>query len=609
MGLGFLFDSTMGYPGEGPSHSPNTRHGFRPSLRLWSSKRPSTALVARNTISLDVPGRQPPSKTAHGNSDTSLGRWLHAARTSTSRRDHIGEPSVGRRGTAHRPKPTRKLTPSSRFGPNTITTGMGGAGPRADELLPSAPDSSTPAPQTQPLVRAAPLMQPQIPLPTEAVVAPALSIRRDFITKFASLHGVNRSSLQAIWRSNKHGYNRAHDAPFERFQTFFQETKPHTSFAPEHILPGDLVAFLQQMHESGASFASLKDASASISMACREATDGDIALGDKESVKRFLKSVRIHEPAGPRKQHVPSYHDVTALFQEAWDFGPNECLCEGSLKEKLIILLMVDSAARPSDIHRLFRTTQGRNSQIRFEGNDMFIRYFWSKEVDPGSSRSNSTNIYFSKWVKIHGTVPKCTDTVETMKAFLRRTSDPELYATVLIPELQISSQPLIYARWQHGKLQQASVDHISNIVKRAIKDKKMGRMMTAHIRGASVSKIVQLVPDLTEQALALGRWTTPHTFRNHYQAPVLGTWARVPKSISNNPQQVLRWGWTPQPPAGISIAEYERPPSYWVGKTFPDLGKVTAFDNGDYMVNDVALKHWEFMNLVSETRSKIFTV
>jgi hypothetical protein len=93
-------------------------------------------------------------------------------------------------------------------------------------------------------------------------------------------------------------------------------------------MPGDLVSFLQQMHESGASFASIKDASdasASISMTCREATDGDIVLGDKESVKRFLKSVRIHEPAGPRKQRVPSSHDVTALFQEAWDFGPNEC--------------------------------------------------------------------------------------------------------------------------------------------------------------------------------------------------------------------------------------------------------------------------------------------
>jgi hypothetical protein len=397
----------------------------------------------------------------------------------------------------------------------------------------------------RPVVRTVELIHPQPPPTNDVTVAPSSSVRREFIFKFASLHEVNQLSLEAIWRSNKHGYNRAHDAPFERFQTFFQETKPHTSFAPENIMPGDLVSFLQQMHQSGASFASLKDASASISMACREATDGDIALGDKENVKLFLKSVRIYEPAGPCKQRVPSYHDVTALFQEAWDFGPNECLCDGNLKKKLIILLMVDSAARPSDIHRLFRTTQGRNSQIRFEGDDMFIRYFWSKEVDPGSSRSNSTNIYFSKWVKIQGTVPKCTDTVETMKAFLRRTSDPELYATVFIPELQIASQPLVYAQWQQGRLQQASVDHISNIVKRAIRDKKMGRMMTAHIRGASVSKIVQLVPDLTDQALALGRWTTPHTFRNHYQAPVLGTWAKVPKSICNNPQQVLRWGWT----------------------------------------------------------------
>ncbi len=93
-------------------------------------------------------------------------------------------------------------------------------------------------------------------------------------------------------------------------------------------------------------------------------------------------------------------------------------------------------------------------------------------------------------------------------------------------------------------------------------------------------------------------------------QAPVLGTWAQqVPKSIRNNPQQVLRWGWTPQPPAGISVAEYKQPPAYWVGKTIPDLGKVTTFKNGDYMVNDRALKHWEFMNLVSGARSKIFTV
>jgi hypothetical protein len=165
----------------------------------------------------------------------------------------------------------------------------------------------------------------------------------------------------------------------------------------------------------------------------------------------------------------------------------------------------------------------------------MFILYFWSKEVDPGSPRSNSTNTYFSSWVNIHGTVPRCTDTVETMKTFLRRTSNPDLCATVHIPELQLASQSLVYARFEKGMLQQASVDHISIIVKRAIKDRQMGNMMTAHIRGASVSKIVQLVPELTDQALALGRWTTPYTFRNHYEAPVLGNWPDVPNSIRKN--------------------------------------------------------------------------
>jgi hypothetical protein len=98
------------------------------------------------------------------------------------------------------------------------------------------------------------------------------------------------------------------------FISFFGEVKPDCSFSPEQILPGDLVAFLEREHANGATFGSLKDASTSISMACREATDGSVALGDKDSVKRFLKSVRIHEPVGHRKQIVPNYHDVSALF-------------------------------------------------------------------------------------------------------------------------------------------------------------------------------------------------------------------------------------------------------------------------------------------------------
>jgi hypothetical protein len=63
-------------------------------------------------------------------------------------------------------------------------------------------------------------------------------------------------------------------------------------------------------------------------------------------LKRFLETVRIHAPLGLRKQAVPSYHDV-----------------RGQLKEKLVILLMVDTGARPSDIHRLFRVSNHDGTQ------------------------------------------------------------------------------------------------------------------------------------------------------------------------------------------------------------------------------------------------------
>jgi hypothetical protein len=199
----------------------------------------------------------------------------------------------------------------------------------------------------------------------------------------------------------------------------------------------------------------------------------------------------------------------------------------------------------------------------------------------------------------------KTDDTVETMKAFLQRTSDPTLYATFYIPELNLSAQPLIYARLQDNKFQHSSVDHISNVLKRAIKDRHMGSMMSAHIRGASVSKIIQLVPELTTDALSLGRWTTSTMFCDHYQAPVIGTWTPVPASVCTNPQQVLRWGWMPQPPTDVTIAEYEEPPRFWIGKSIPAVGRVKGFDNGDCIVDELIFKHWELMKLISEARTQ----
>ena len=434
------------------------------------------------------------------------------------------------------------------------------------------------------------------------------SMRVLFIRKHAQKIGIAAADLESVWAANKHGYNKAYDPHFERFYAFHKEyhRTPTESgrFSPDSIRAGTLVAFLREQQRQGASLSSLKDASSSVSMAVFEATDGRIHLGKAHVVTRFLKAVRLREPVGPRKQRVQSYSDVARLLEEAWLFGPNDALCLGHLKEKLIILLFVDTAARPSDLAKLFRIMSGRHTQIRFKDNDMELRYFWSKEVDPGSSRTNSSNIFFSKWVRVQGTEPEQIDTVRVMRAFLDRSSDEDLFATTHVPQLRGDFQPVFYGRKRGGLFQAASSDHLSNIAQAAIDRVGMGGMQTTHLRGASTSKIAQLVPAMRDEALKLGRWTTPATFVNHYEAEVVGSWLPVPAKCRSNCQQILRHGFEPRPPSGVSVAEYEAHPTSWVGVSI-DGTKVSRFDDGSYWLGSKELSHWEFMERLSRSRTQ----
>jgi hypothetical protein len=314
IGLGYLFDSTLGFPGEGPSRYPHMRRGERPSLRLWSTReRPTTSSDVVRTR-LDFDAVSPLKKAAHGNSDTRLGQWLQSSRcksatdNATPRQKRVPDPETE--------DGSIDITQLDSLHTTTATTGPAKETRKKARTVTSTHQATGP-PKVDP---------PSAPVTGDTGATSPLT-RRDFIIKFAAAHGVNDAALLDIWQSNKNGYNKAYDAPFARFQAFFRKTNPAEMFAPTHIRPGDLVAFLQRERDSGALFASLKDASASVSMACREATDGNITLGDKDSVKRFLKSVRIHEPAGRRKQLVtprPGLATSIAFF----DLRTRTCLSD-----------------------------------------------------------------------------------------------------------------------------------------------------------------------------------------------------------------------------------------------------------------------------------------
>jgi integrase len=439
------------------------------------------------------------------------------------------------------------------------------------------------------------------PLP---FVSAARSLRQEFIKHFGGLRGMDPASFDEIWKVTKNGYNKAYDPHFLRFRMDFLTHSSATRFNPTGIQPGDLVGFLRREHDRGAAHPTLKDAAASVSSACAQASDGLAQLGSQASVIAFLKFVKQNE-APDRRERMLVYPDIARLIQMAWEFGPNGNISLEQLKRKLVILLLVDTAARPSDIWRLNCTLIGKYRQIEFVGeNDVRIRYYWPKEVDPFSSRTNATNTWFSQWVLIRGTVPASTDTVSCLREFMQRSSDPEQFTPVYIAQIATAVQPLIFAKTKAGLRTKCSVDHISNIAKKAIAAAGIPTMKPRHIRGASTSKIVLLSPEATAVAMGLGRWTTAKTFLQHYNAPIdLMTMTPRPDSIALHGQQLLRWGWTPTPPLLVTAEEYDEPFTFWVGKSIPRLGRISKFDNGKYTIKQKQVTHGELMGLLSTAR------
>ena len=556
------FDSTRGFPGEGPTGLVNTP---------WFLEDTSTRnLLERKRHRPSAPPAVPSDPRARGQL------------SATGRRLSFEWP--------HGHKETR-----------TSIALAGGVTPAAtpvpQELPRQVPDFATPREQRDFLT----------PLP---LVPAGQSLRRAFIKHFGGLRGMDPASFEEVWKVAKNGYNQAHDAHFSRFRTDFLTHSPLPRFNPTGIQPGDLVGFLRREHERGAAHPTLKDAAASVSTACAQASDGLAQLGSQASVINYLKYIKQSE-APDRRERMTTYPDVARIIQIAWEFGPNESISLEQLKRKLVILLMVDTAARPSDLWRLYATIEGKYRQIEFIGDsDVRVRYFWPKEVDPFSSRTNATNTWFSQWVVIKGTAPASADTVACLKAFLRRSSDPEQYAAVYLAQLADSVQPLIYAKTMEGVRQKCSVDHVSNIVKKAISQAKIGAMKPRHIRGAATSKIVRLSPDATSVAMGLGRWTSPRTFLQHYNAPVdLLTQDAIPDSITMHGQQILRWGWAPQPPPHVTVTEYDEPVDYWVGMTIPRLGQILKFADDKYLVAKQQVTHCQLMGLISKARGRVLDV
>ena len=88
-------------------------------------------------------------------------------------------------------------------------------------------------------------------------------------------------------------------------------------------------------------------------MACVEASDQQYQPGKSYTVSKLFEGERRTKPT--RRRGTGEYSDMALLYKELWRYGPTGAMTMGQKKKRIVALLAADSAARPSDIARLFR--------------------------------------------------------------------------------------------------------------------------------------------------------------------------------------------------------------------------------------------------------------
>jgi hypothetical protein len=134
----------------------------------------------------------------------------------------------------------------------------------------------------------------------------------------------------------------------------------------------------------------------------------------------------------------------------------------------------------------------------------------------------------------------------------------PMFFITRLNPKTRgyTSASPDTLSNWCQSMMSEAGVDIYVH--------------ETYEFRASSTSKIMQLAPQLKQQALDIGRWTTDVTHKKHYHGEIgyLGD----PGSLvldNKTPQQILRYGAVWRIPELVSQREFENDdPNYWVDRS-----------------------------------------
>jgi integrase len=230
-------------------------------------------------------------------------------------------------------------------------------------------------------------------------------------------------------------------------------------------------------------------------------------LDENTTIKMILAGVRKHRPPPVLATKDAPYFSLAALFVHVRTMSSDDNKCDiSTLRDKCIVLLMIDAMARPSDIETIDR------DEVRATPSALTYQYYFTKEAKARGLQPASIAAF---------TQDPAICTVRCVETYLRRT----VWAIVatrdrLVNGVNKKRAPLFLSSYRTKKGEEMwgglGTERIAKVVKETMGRAGITGWNAKHIRGAASSKCRNLgLPEST--IIARARWAAASTFRANY--------------------------------------------------------------------------------------------
>ena len=256
------------------------------------------------------------------------------------------------------------------------------------------------------------------------------------------------------------------------------------------------------------------------------------ALTDNPTIKAIEKGIVKTRGAAVR-QKPATYFSLYQVFNWLKSLTNNDRECKiDILRDKLVVLMMLDGMARASDLSTITRDA------ITFTDSLVQYSYYFTKEAKAPMEKATIINAY-----------PEdrriCTVTV--LKIYMERTKDYRIRRVKhMIAGTDQWRTPLFVADYKtEGKHQPIHNERISKIALRALHGSGAVEWTSHAIRGATTSKCVNLLSSTKPRVCKRARWATDETFIKSYFKECHYILAEDPRFRDMTLEQVIRYNAT----------------------------------------------------------------